>query len=138
MYTHSLRSTVLLALFAGAVVLPTRLVAQAFADTIVAPASTWTTSAPATETSNAAKAVAPSGARMAPVAVTSKSMSYAPVDNTSLLAPSTGEHVGQSRAMMGAGAVALIVGLIIGGDVGTIVAVGGAAFALVGLYRYMQ
>ena len=67
MYTHSFRSTVLLALFAGAVVLPTRLVAQELADTIVAPASAWTTSAPVTETTPAAT-FAPAGARLTPVA----------------------------------------------------------------------
>ena len=49
-----------------------------------------------------------------------------------------GEHIGSNRAMMGAGVVAIIVGLIIGDDLGLLIAVGGAIFGLVGLYRCMR
>jgi hypothetical protein len=39
---------------------------------------------------------------------------------------------------MGAGAAALIVGLVIGGDAGKVVAIGGGAMGIVGLYRYLR
>ena len=46
--------------------------------------------------------------------------------------------LGQARAMMVVGGVALVVGAIIGGDPGTIVMVGGAVIGLIGLYDYLQ
>ena len=76
------------------------------------------------------------GASFAPVGVTSKT-AIAPVDMPKH-SMSTGEGVGTNRAMMGAGIAAVLIGLIVGGDVGTLIAVGGAIFALVGLYRYMR
>jgi len=45
---------------------------------------------------------------------------------------------GQNIAMMIVGGAALVTGLIIGGDGGTIVAIGGAAVGLVGLYNYVK
>lgn len=75
------------------------------------------------------------GASFAPVGVTNK-LKLAPVSVQAGM--STGEHVGSNRAMMGAGIAAVLIGLIVGGDVGTLIAVGGAVFALVGLYRYMK
>jgi len=39
---------------------------------------------------------------------------------------------------MGAGAAAIIVGLMIGGDGGTIVAISGGVIGLVGLFRYIR
>jgi hypothetical protein len=47
-------------------------------------------------------------------------------------------HAGSDVALMGAGAAALIVGLVIGGDAGTIVAIGGGLMGIVGLYRYLR
>jgi hypothetical protein len=41
-------------------------------------------------------------------------------------------------AMMGVGAAAVVVGLIIGGDNGTIIATVGGVIGLVGLYRYLR
>jgi hypothetical protein len=46
--------------------------------------------------------------------------------------------LGQARAMMIVGGAALFAGLIIGGDAGTIIAVGGAIIGLIGLYEYVQ
>ena len=45
---------------------------------------------------------------------------------------------GQAGAMMIAGGAAVVVGLIIGDDVGTLIAVGGAVVGLYGLYLYMK
>jgi hypothetical protein len=46
--------------------------------------------------------------------------------------------VGQSKAMMIVGFGGLVAGAIIGGDVGTIIMVGGAIIGLYGLYKYLQ
>jgi hypothetical protein len=46
--------------------------------------------------------------------------------------------LGQARALMIVGFGALIVGLLIGDDVGTLIAVAGAAVGLYGLYHYLK
>ena len=46
--------------------------------------------------------------------------------------------LGQARALMVVGFGALIIGLLIGDDVGTLIAVGGAAVGLYGLYHYLK
>ena len=48
------------------------------------------------------------------------------------------QNVGQPMALMIVGGAALVTGLIIGGDVGTLFAVGGAAVGLYGLYQYLR
>ena len=45
---------------------------------------------------------------------------------------------GQPVALMVVGGAGLLTGLIIGGDAGTAIAVGGAVVGLVGLYQYLQ
>ena len=131
MFSHSVRSSALLALFAGSAVLPQSLRAQQLTDTvavqalIVAPAAASTTTV-----------VSDMGPRIAPAGVTSKSQ-MAPLDVTQSMY-SAGERVGRNRAMMGVGLAAVIVGLILSGDVGTLFVVGGALVGLVGLYHYMQ
>jgi len=45
---------------------------------------------------------------------------------------------GQNIALMVVGGAALITGLVIGGDGGTIIAIGGAAVGLYGLYNYIK
>lgn len=45
---------------------------------------------------------------------------------------------GQPVALMVVGGAAVLTGLIIGGDAGTVIAVGGAVAGLVGLYQYLQ
>jgi hypothetical protein len=47
-------------------------------------------------------------------------------------------NLGQSRALMIVGAVALVTGAVIGGDPGTLIMVGGAIIGLYGLYEYLQ
>ena len=46
--------------------------------------------------------------------------------------------MGQPIALMVVGGAALLTGLIIGGDAGTVIAVGGALVGLYGLYEYLQ
>jgi hypothetical protein len=46
--------------------------------------------------------------------------------------------VGPNLAMIGVGAAAIAVGLLIGGDAGTLIAVGGGVVGLVGLYRFLR
>lgn len=53
-------------------------------------------------------------------------------------APLPQQNAGPDVALMGVGAAAVIVGLLIGGDGGTALAIGGGALGLVGLYRYLR
>ena len=46
--------------------------------------------------------------------------------------------MGQPVALMVVGGAALLTGLIIGGDAGTVIAVSGALIGLYGLYEYLQ
>lgn len=48
------------------------------------------------------------------------------------------QRVGQSMALMIVGGAALVTGLVIGGDAGTILALGGAVVGLIGLYHYLR
>lgn len=48
------------------------------------------------------------------------------------------QGMGQAAALMIAGGAGVVVGLIIGDDVGTLIAVGGAVVGLYGLYLYMK
>lgn len=47
-------------------------------------------------------------------------------------------RLGESVALMAVGGAALVAGLIIGGDAGTVVALGGAVIGLIGLYQYLK
>jgi hypothetical protein len=76
------------------------------------------------------------GASIAPVGAT-RSMAMAPV-NVPAQSLAAGENVGKTRAMMGVGLAAIIVGILVGGDIGTIFMIGGGIGFLLGLYRYMQ
>jgi hypothetical protein len=46
--------------------------------------------------------------------------------------------LGQARALMIVGFAAVIVGLLVEGDVGTLIAIAGAAVGLYGLYHYLK
>jgi hypothetical protein len=48
------------------------------------------------------------------------------------------QGMGQSMALMIVGGAALVAGLVIGGDAGTILALGGAVIGLIGLYHYLR
>ena len=47
-------------------------------------------------------------------------------------------HVGRNIAMMVVGGAGLVLGLVIGGDGGLIIATTGGVFGLIGLYRYLS
>lgn len=53
-------------------------------------------------------------------------------------AASTGLHQGEGVALMVVGGAAMVGGLIVGGDAGTAIAIGGLAIGLVGLYQYVR
>jgi hypothetical protein len=46
--------------------------------------------------------------------------------------------LGKARALMIVGFATVIIGLLIGDDVGTLIAIGGAAVGLYGLYNYLR
>lgn len=114
-------------LLAGLVLLPASLRAQ---DAAVAQ-SPVPVSAPAlaVETTLAAPVV-PAGPRHAPVGVTRITADVAP---SPYMAPSK-----RNTSWMIVGGAMLLVGVVIGGDAGTIVALTGGTIGLVGLFRYLQ
>jgi len=48
------------------------------------------------------------------------------------------KNVGKPVALMLVGGAAIILGIVVGGDVGTLFEIGGAIAVLVGLYQYLQ
>jgi hypothetical protein len=56
----------------------------------------------------------------------------------SLPAVAPAPRMGQSVALMVVGGAALIAGVVVGGDGGTLLAIGGAVVGLVGLYQYIK
>jgi hypothetical protein len=55
-----------------------------------------------------------------------------------LPAPSPRASHGSNVALIGVGAAAVVVGLLVGGDAGAAVAIGGGVVGLIGLYRYLR
>lgn len=53
-------------------------------------------------------------------------------------AASEGMHQGEGVALMAVGGAGLLAGLLIGGNAGSAVAIGGLAVGLVGLYEYVR
>ena len=53
-------------------------------------------------------------------------------------AAAEGLHQGEGVALMAVGGAGLVAGLLIGGNAGTAVAIGGLAVGLVGLYEYVR
>ena len=135
-------SAMLAALFAGAVTLPAalraqeRAVAEPAAPTVEAPAAIPTpTAVPATPAS-AADAVPAAGPRISRAGI-DRPVAANPLG---VPEPQEGAHVGAGTniALIGVGVAGVIVGLVIGGDGGTIVAAGSAVIGLVGLYRWLK
>jgi hypothetical protein len=136
MFLHSFRSSALLAvLLVGAATLPSSLRAQqiAAADLGKSAAQTATVAAPA-PVSTATPAPA-AGPRRAPAWIITSQPS--PLD---LSQPQGGRGVGAGSdiAMMGTGAAAVVVGLLVGGETGTIISFTGGVVGLVGLFRYLR
>jgi hypothetical protein len=79
----------------------------------------------------------------APVGPTiSSSVAYRPAASTDSLSLEPqhrkSQGFGQAGALMIAGGAGVVVGLLIGDDVGTLIAVGGAIVGLYGLYMYLK
>jgi hypothetical protein len=121
-----------------ALALPTTLFAQSTANPRLADSSVASESQAesATPSPSVATSVALPGPRVAPAALVAvtRTTPYAAAPTP----PSAGGDVGPNLALVGVGAAAVVVGLLIGGDGGSAVAIGGAVVGLVGLYRYMR
>ena len=132
-------SALVAALVVGAVLLPSSLQAQQIGDAervnAAALASLVSASAPvATPASDAAVA---SGPRVAQAGIsTAVQGSQHELGQPQRRERSVG--MGSNLAMMGVGAAAVVIGLMVGGDGGTILALGGGVIGLVGLYRYLR
>ena len=129
------RSSVLLALFAGATVLPSFASAQGQDTTAIASPVTAVTAPEAPLAPDVQPQVA--GPVRAQIGITS-AMALAPVVLPVQNGFAQGQGLGRNGAMMGVGLAAVVVGLVLDGDVGTLFVVGGALVGLVGLFRYMQ
>jgi len=57
---------------------------------------------------------------------------------TSQPTPAQRKNMGQPVALMVVGGAAVLLGAIVGGDVGTVIMVGGVVAFLIGLYEYVQ
>jgi hypothetical protein len=76
------------------------------------------------------------GMRSAPAGI-----NVAPVHTPFVVGQPAGDaHLGAGSniALMGVGAAAIVVGLMIGGNGGSAIAIGGGVIGLLGLYRYLQ
>ena len=85
-----------------------------------------------------ATAPAPSSAMVRPdvAGIQTKADANAPLLVSS--AASEGMHQGEGVALMAVGGAGLLAGLLIGGNAGSAVAIGGLAVGLVGLYEYVR
>jgi hypothetical protein len=64
---------------------------------------------------------------------------YTPVATQPLPAQGNeGVNAGSNVAMMGVGLAAIVVGSMVGGDGGTIIAISGGVIGLIGLFRYLR
>jgi hypothetical protein len=124
------------ALFIGAAVFPSSVSAQQGATddrgTVAGQVSPIATSGPA----DTADVTSSSGPRIAPAGFTRAMGASVPGPARPLSDTSTGDNT--NVAMMGVGAAAVGLGLIIGGNGGAIIALSGGVVGLVGLYRYLR
>jgi hypothetical protein len=58
--------------------------------------------------------------------------------DAALAAAARNQGLGKPVALMLVGGGALLAGLIIGGDAGTVIAIAGVVIGLIGLYQYLQ
>lgn len=137
MSLQTFRSGVLLAaLLTGAATFPLALSAQqgAIDDRgSPAPRTLLVATAASIDTSRASSAAGP---RIAPVSFTRRVAANSPAPARPIEDTSRGNNT--NVAMMGVGAAAVGLGLIIGGQGGTIVSLTGGVIGLVGLYRYLR
>ena len=135
MFSHSIRSTALLMLFAGAAVLPSSLRAQRSAVSDLGKTAQASIVAIPALVMSADPTLAPGPLRTE--GTFTRPVQARPLD---LAKPQNGDrvHAGSNLALMGTGAAAVVVGLLVGGDGGTIISLTGGVLGLVGLYRYLR
>ena len=138
MFSRSFKMPLLFtALLVGAVAIPSSLRAQQSTvgdpGVIAAQAATTARSTPASEADQTAKPGPRAGS-----ADFAWPVETAPLDYGQPTVQSGGAGAGPNVALMGVGAAAVVVGLMIGGDGGTIVAITGGVIGLVGLYRFLK
>lgn len=134
MSSHSLRSFAMLgALFVAAVTLPSTLRAQQDATTDRAITSNGSTIA--TRALQDSTSPSRSGPRVAQAAVTGREAHPALSESQNR---DNNIGVGSNVALMGVGAAGVVIGLLVGGDGGAAIAIGGGALGLLGLYRYLR
>jgi hypothetical protein len=126
---------------AALVVAPTLVSAQqALADAPPAAATELLPESPASPTSPTSSAALPSAEAARAAAVRPVAAATAQERATSAehaVAPRR-QGLGQPVALMLVGGAALLAGLIIGGDAGTLIAVGGVVAGGIGLYQYLR
>jgi len=103
------------------------------ADVQVADVQVADVTAPATEAPVAANLAVETGPSMDAATLSPRVSSDAALSTNAMRRPSRGSGVG----LMIFGGAALITGLVVGGDAGTVIAVGGALVGLYGLYVYL-
>jgi hypothetical protein len=82
---------------------------------------------------------APTGPTIDRAAVGARSVAQQPTSLSEAAAEMQSRlGLGQARALMIVGFAAVIVGLLVEGDVGTLIAIAGAAVGLYGLYHYLK
>lgn len=104
---------------------------------VASPAAIAIAQAPAPAPSSASRAPAPSTAGP----TVSASVAGIKASSTATTKPFAAERnmgAGRNVALMVVGGAALIIGAIIGGTAGVLIAVGGAAVGLYGLYNFVQ
>lgn len=137
MIVQSFRSASLLAaLFIGAATVPSSLSAQHRAIDDRGSSTTLVRMVPAFARVDTVQQVSAAGPRVAPVAFTAQAV--APLADPARPIRDSRSSDNTNVATMAVGAAAVGLGLIIGGDGGTIVAVTGGVIGLVGLYRYLR
>ena len=119
-------------LIAGAALHPSPLAAQ---DNARPDSRRLNLTVPATATSqDAAKAVLPVGPRAIPAGVNTSKATAPDLD----AAQNNNVGMGPNLALMGVGAAGVVIGLLVGGDGGAALAIGGGVLGLVGLYRFLR
>jgi hypothetical protein len=85
---------------------------------------------------NEARAVPAAGPRLELTAAAVRHVTQS-VDSASVVLAQK-KNVGKPVALMLVGGAAIVLGIVVGGDIGTLFEIGGAIAVLVGLYQYLQ
>jgi len=101
---------------------------------VLARSDTARIAVPAMATTAVADTTRVVGPRLGPSGIPLSAMRTSPV----AVVQEDGVRAGSNVAMMGVGLAGIVVGSIVGGDGGTIIALGGAVIGLIGLFRYLR